>query len=757
MGAPGTNTNPTAAAPEAALSVSGMNCAACVSHVEKAARAVPGVTSAQVNLARGRATVRFDANVTSPQLIADSITAAGYAATPESSGPDAAAAEQARLRRQDEHARAWLRRAVIGIALWLPVEAAHWILHFGGRHPGPWMDWVALATSTAALALVGSAFFRNAWAALRRRTTDMDVLIAMGASVAWLYSLVAFAGQRLGAWATLPNLYFMEATGLLALISLGHWLESRARQSAGHAIHELLQLAPATAWRLDANGEAVEVPVGQVDPGDTVLVRPGDSVPIDGVVVEGGSSVDESMITGEPLPVARRVGDDVIGGTLNVDGRLVVRVTRVGAQTALAQIVQLVESAQNSKAPVQLLADRVAAVFVPAVIGVAALTGIGWFVAGTRGGWDDATLWSRLANAVCSVLIIACPCALGLAVPAALMVGTGRGARRGILVRDIDALQHAEKLQLVVLDKTGTITSGKPVVTRVAALGAATEAEVLRLAAGAEQSSGHPLARAVVAAARERGIATPIAESFRDEPGAGVHASVEWRALVVGSEEFVRRHAAPGGAAAPDLEAFASGTTVWVGEARGAILGVIAVEDTVREDAAAAVARLHAAGLRTVLLTGDREAPARDVARRVGIDDVRAGVAPAGKKAVIEELQQGGRVKVAMVGDGINDAPALAQADLGIAIGSGSDVAKETGGIVLVGGALALVPVAVGLSRATMRCIRQNLFLAFIYNVLAIPLAAFGLLNPLIAAAAMALSDVTVIGNALRLRRARVD
>jgi Cu+-exporting ATPase len=744
-------------APEALLSVSGMNCAGCVSHVEKAACAVPGVGSARVNLARGRATVTFDAMVTSPQSIAAAITAAGYPTALEAGGADAAAVERVRLHRQAEHARRWLNRALVGIALWLPVEAVHWTLHIGGRHPGPWLDWLALATSTAAMVLVGSGFFRNAWAALRRRTTDMDVLIAMGTSVAWLYSFVAFAGYNLGAWATLPHLYFMEATGLLALISLGHWLESRARQSAGRAIHELLQLAPSTAWRLEAAGEPVEVPVGLLQPGDLVLVRPGDRVPIDGVVIEGDSSVDESMITGEPLPVARHADDEVIGGTLNVDGRLVVRAARVGAQTALAQIVQLVETAQNSKAPVQRLADRIAAVFVPAVLGVALVTGLAWFAVGTLGGWDDATLWSRLANAVCSVLIIACPCALGLAVPTALMVGTGMGARRGILVRDIEALQSAEKIELVVLDKTGTITSGMPIVARVIGFGATSAAEVIRLAAGAEQASGHPLARAVVEAARARGLVVPTARAFRDEPGFGVRAVVEERTLVVGSEAFVRRQAATGGGAVSVPDELCGGTTVWLGEAGGAILGVLGIEDEVRADAAAAIAKLHAAGLRTVLLTGDREAPARAVAGRVGIDDVRAGVAPAGKKAVVEELQQGGRVKVAMVGDGINDAPALAQADLGIAIGSGSDVAKETGGIVLVGGALMLVPVAVGLSRATMRCIRQNLFFAFIYNVLAIPLAAFGFLNPLIAAAAMALSDVTVVGNALRLRRARVD
>ncbi|MBK7047599.1 MAG: cation-translocating P-type ATPase, partial [bacterium] len=379
-----------------AFSVTGMNCAGCVNHVEKTASAVTGVASAQVNLARGRATVTFDARVTSAQAIADALTLSGYPSTPEVAGADAAVAETERLRRQEAHTRRWLRRALVGVVLWLPVEAIHWTLHFSGRHAGVWMDWLALATSTLAMVLVGSAFFRYG---PRCGAAAAWMCSSRWAPAGWLYSVVAFAGYQIGAWATLPNLYFMEATGLLALISLGHWLEGRARQSAGRAIHELLQLAPVKALRLDAANVPVEVPVAELLPGDRLLVRPGDRVPGDGIVIEGRSSVDESMITGEPLPVTRDVDDEVIGGTLNVDGRLVIRATRVGAQTALAQIVQLVETAQNSKAPVQLLADRIAAVFVPAVLGVALVTGIGWYVAGTLGGWESGVLWSRLANA----------------------------------------------------------------------------------------------------------------------------------------------------------------------------------------------------------------------------------------------------------------------------------------------------------------------------------------------------------------------
>ncbi len=741
---------------EAALQVEGMNCASCVAHVEKAARTVAGVQGAQVNLARGRATVRFNPAATSADEIADAITAAGYPSTTENS--DAGAGEEARLHHQQAHATGWFARAMIGIALWLPVELAHWTLHLMNVHTGHWMNWLALGTSTLALVLIGGAFYKNAFAALRRGTTDMDVLIAMGTSVAYFYSLVAFAGYKLGWWQTLADLYFMEATGLLALISLGHWLEARARQSAGRSIHELLNLTPATARRITQGMETEEVPVSAVVLKDRLLVRPGDRLPVDGVVTEGLSNVDESMITGESLPAVRKVGDEVIGGTVNQDGRLIIRATRVGKQTALAQIVQLVERAQNSKPPVQKLADRIAAVFVPAVLGIALLTGIGWYVAGSVNGWDSGHTWSRLANAVCSVLIIACPCALGLAVPAALMVGTGLGAKRGILIRDIDALQKAEHIDLVVLDKTGTITRGKPAVSRVIPSGKVSEDELLALAAGAEQFSAHPLGKAIVAAAQDRKLELPAPDDFSDEAGFGIRAGFAGRKILVGNAAMMERAGIK--LAEHDLSAAAGdapATWVYVADAAGELLGTIGIHDEIKPDSASAIGKLHKAGLKTVLLSGDRLATARSVADSVGIDDVRAEIKPAGKREIIQALQEGGKTKVAMVGDGVNDAPALAQADLGIAVGGGSDVAKETGDIVLVSGSLLLVPVAIRLSCATMRCIRQNLFMAFIYNVLAIPLAGFGLLNPLIAAAAMALSDVTVIGNALRLRRAKID
>jgi Cu+-exporting ATPase len=619
------------------------------------------------------------------------------------------------------------------------------------------MDWLALATATVAIVFIGGAFYASAWRALLRRTSNMDTLIAMGASVAYGYSAVALAGALMGRW-NLPHLYFMEATGLLALISLGHYLEARARDQAGSAIRELLNLTPAVAMRVKNDGEYEEVPVSALHKDDQILIRPGDRIPVDGVVLSGQSDVDESMITGEPLPVLRQAGDEVIAGTLNQTGRLICRATKVGAETALAQIVQLVETAQNSKPPVQKLADRISAIFVPAVLGIALLTAVGWYAYAHAHGWAAGRTWAAIAQSVCSVLIIACPCALGLAVPATLMVGTGRGAQRGILIRDIDSLQHAERITTIVLDKTGTITRGRPVVAGVVVYDGVVEDELLRLTAAAEQFSEHPLARAILDRARQRGVPITDPDSFNYEPGLGVVATVNGQTLIVGNDALLLQHGA-----APNVHHIDDGhrSIVHVArkdEASGAVtrMGAILIDDEIKADSKAAIAELHRMGLKTVLLTGDNADAARAIAAAVGIDDVRAGVRPDQKAQVIRELAEGGGA-VAMVGDGINDAPALAAADLGIAIGSGSDIAKETGGIVLVSGSLTGIVTALRLSRATMTKIRQNLFLAIISNVLASPLAALGLLTPLIAAASMALSDVTVIGNALLLRRAKID
>ncbi|HEX8525158.1 MAG TPA: heavy metal translocating P-type ATPase [Tepidisphaeraceae bacterium] len=775
------------------FSVSGMNCASCVAHVEKAARAVPGVRDVKVNLALGRAHVSYDPQTVQPEQVATAITDSGYPAAvqDQANHPNA---EQERVARQAAHAKSWFRRALVGVMLWLPVETLHWTFTLTGQahHTHGWMNCLALITSTLAITYVGWAFYKSAFKALLRGTSNMDTLIAMGATVAYVYSLVAFLGYLAGAWTTLPNLYFMESAGLLALISTGHWLEARARDAAGSAIRELMNLAPTTALRVispsspstgtpgEGRGEGLpaerktslafvslttlndantlsteEVPVAALEPSDKILVRPGDRIPTDGVVITGRSSVDESLITGESLPVLRQVGDPVIGGTVNADGRLIVRVTRTGSQTALAQIIKLVDSAQSSKPPVQKLADKIAAVFVPAVLAIALITAVGWYLYASHANWTTARTWAQIANAVCSVLIVACPCALGLAVPAALMVGTGRGAKLGILIRDIDALQGAERIDTVVLDKTGTVTQGKPAVRRVVALDGIAEDALLSLAAAAEQFSEHPLGKAIVKHAKERKLSFLEPESFSNEPGLGVRARVAGRDLLIGNTALASEHRAT---QASPLQPEAGETVVQVAEQQDSdakVLGFITLTDQLKTDSTEAVRALHRLNLRTVLLTGDNASTAQDIASRVGIQDVRADVRPEGKVQAVRDLQKDARV--AMVGDGINDAPALAAADLGIAVGSATDVAKEAGGIVLVGPSLHGVASAIRLSRATMKTIRQNLFFAFIYNVLAIPVAALGLLNPLLAAALMALSDITVIGNALRLRRARID
>ncbi|MBV8781000.1 MAG: cadmium-translocating P-type ATPase [Phycisphaerae bacterium] len=731
----------------ATVSVGGMTCASCAASVNKAASRLPGVTECAVSLSRGRAAITFDPARTSADAVADAIREVGYTAHVEE-------ADSNSISRDDEHARhalAWRNRAIVGVALWLPIETLHWIhrlTSFHAMHGLHWIDWLSIITSSIAMVYVGSAFYRSAWAALRHRTTNMDTLISMGATVAYGYSAVALIGYLAGAWTTLPDLYFMEAAGLLALISLGHAMEARARTAAGRAIRELLELAPATAWRFSADANLpAEVPVAELHVGDRLLVRPGDRVPIDGIVIEGSSSIDESMLTGESLPVARAIGDKVFGGTINHDGRLTIRATAVGSETSLAQIIRLVETAQDSKPPVQKLADQIAAVFVPAVLLIALITAVAWFTWGTAHHWDSGHIWMMLARSTCSVLIIACPCALGLAVPAAILVGTGIGARRGILIRNIDAIQQAEKIDSIMLDKTGTITRGKPVVSAIEPADGISTNELLRLAAAAEQYSQHPLAKAIVAYARQGELTIPPADQFQSEPGFGIIARVDGRSLFVGNQRLLERYRV--------TVPMADTTSVFVAEQTGdslaRLLGRITLSDELKSDSAAAVERLRRLKMQLQLLSGDNPSAVRAVAKAVGIGEVKAEIRPAEKAAIVNKCRSAGRT-VAMVGDGINDAPALAAADLGIAIGSGSDIAKETGGIILVSGSLHGVADAIDLSRATMRVIRQNLFLAFIYNVLAIPLAAFGLLNPLIAAAAMALSDVTVIGNALRLK-----
>ncbi|MDX2138484.1 MAG: copper-translocating P-type ATPase, partial [Chloroflexota bacterium] len=623
-----------------------------------------------------------------------------------------------------------------------PNPALNWLL---------WSGWpfVFLLLATPVQLIVGRQYTVGAWKAARNGTTGMDTLIALGSWAAYLYSIVVLIGMVVGYSAVGAHVYFETAAVILTLITLGKLLEARAKGRTSEAIKKLLGLAPKTATLL-RNGDEIEIAIDDVVVGDHLVVRPGERMPVDGVVVKGRSSVDESMLTGESLPVSKESGSEVIGATINKQGRLVIEARRVGAETALAQIVRLVEQAQGSKAPIQRVADQVSGVFVPIVLVLAALTFIGWLVIGQVG------FTAALVNAV-AVLVIACPCALGLATPTAIMVGTGRGAEMGVLFKNSEALESAKRVQVVALDKTGTITRGEPSVTDVIALNGWHEDEVLRLTAIAERGSEHPLGQAVVAAAQARGLALTQPEAFEAESGRGVRATVEGKTILVGSPRFIREQG-------HDLTTYTGQIEALQGRARTAVLtvidgvlsGILGIADTVKDGSREAVAALRAQGLEIVMITGDNERTAQAIAREVGITRVLAEVLPDQKAEMVKRLQAESR-RVAMVGDGINDAPALAQADVGIAIGTGTDIAIEASDVTLVSGDLRGVARAVSLSRATMRTIYQNLFWAFIYNIILIPVAMAGALIPMLAAAAMAFSSIFVVSNSLRLRGRKME
>jgi len=594
---------------------------------------------------------------------------------------------------------------------------------------------------------LGWRFYRAGWKALRAGAGNMDLLVALGTTAAYgmsIYLLFRHAGHGM------PHLYFEASAAVITLVLLGKWLEGRAKRQTTDAIRALNALRPATA-RVVRDGSEIELPVEQVKVGDLVAVRPGERVAVDGTITAGRSHVDESLITGESMPVAKTAGDRVTGGAVNAEGALTVLTLAVGAETTLARIIRMVESAQAGKAPIQRLVDRVSAVFVPAVLGIAALTLLGWVVA--TGNWELA-----LINAV-AVLVIACPCALGLATPTAIMVGTGVAARHGILIKDAEALEVAHAVTRVAFDKTGTLTEGRPALVAIHAAAGQTRDDVLRLAAALQQSSEHPLARAVMDKARAEALVLPQALDARALPGRGLEATVSGQVLVLGSSRLLRELGPDAAALAAEAEALeAQGRTVsWLMRRNGEaaeLLGLLAFGDSVKASAHAAVARLHALGVRTVMLTGDNRGSAEAVARELGIQDVRAEVLPGDKAALVHELRQAGEV-VAMVGDGINDAPALAAADVGIAMSTGTDVAMQTASITLMRGDPRLVADALDVSRRTYNTIRRGLFWAFAYNVIGIPLAALGYLSPVFAGAAMALSSVSVVGNALLLRRWR--
>ncbi len=660
------------------------------------------------------------------------------------------------------------RRFWVAVALSLPLLAMEM-----GRHllalpvdavvPPAANPWVQLLLATPVLLWCGWPFFQRGWASLVSRNLNMFTLIALGTGAAYLYSLVAtvapglFPDSLQGHAGTVP-VYYESAAVIVALVLLGQVLELRARERTSGAIKALLDLAPKTARRLTADGGEEEVPVEQVRAGDRLRVRPGDKVPLDGVVGEGRSSVDESMLTGEPLPVEKAPGDRVTGGTLNGSGSFVFEVDRVGGETLLAQVVQMVAEAQRSRAPIQKLVDQVSAVFVPAVIGSAVLAFAAWMVFGPEPAFSHALI------AAVSVLIIACPCALGLATPMSIMVATGRGAGLGVLVKNAEVLERFARVGTIVVDKTGTLTEGRPRLTRIVAGEGRDEAELLRLAASLETGSEHPLAQAIVAAARERDLQPDKLEDFDSVTGRGVTGRVAGHRLALGTARLLAEVGAEPGALDAEAEALRrDGATVMYLAVDGSAAGLLAVSDPIKETTPEAIEALHRAGLTVVMATGDNRVTAEAVAGRLGIDRVEAEVMPEDKARLVKELQEGGR-GVAMAGDGINDAPALAQADVGIAMGAGADVAVESAGMTLVKGDLRAVVRARGLAAATMRNIRQNLFLAFVYNALGVPIAAgvlypfFGiLLSPMIAAAAMSLSSVSVIGNALRLRRENID
>jgi Cu+-exporting ATPase len=750
---------------EVIFEVRGMTCASCVGRVERALTKVPGVLEANVNLANERATVECLAGEVEPRELEKAVEGAGYGVIREderSSVADSHERDYRKLRTDFLLAAALTAVILVG-------SLPH-MFEFMLPIPTGWLNLGLLLLATPVQFWSGWRFYRGAWAALKHGQANMNTLVVMGTSAAYLYSAVATLAPGLFA-AGRADVYFDTSALIITLILLGRLLEARAKGRTNEAIKKLAGLQAKTA-RVVRGGEELDVPVESVEIGDIVVVRPGEKIPVDGCVVSGESAVDESMITGESIPVMKREDDEVIGATMNTSGSFRFEATKVGEDTALYQIMRMVEEAQGSKAPIQRLADRISAVFVPAVIGVAAVTFVVWLLLGPA-----PALTFALLNTV-AVLIIACPCAMGLATPTSIMVGTGKGAESGILIRGGEALEDAHKLDTVVLDKTGTLTRGRPELTDMIIGDGIRKEELLRLVASAERGSEHPLGEALVRGARHRGLPLAEADTFEAISGGGIRARVEGRKVLVGSRRFLSELGVrEDGLASKGEELAREGKTPIFVAVDGEPVGIVGIADVVRYEAREAVGRLHGMGLEVAMLTGDNRRAAEAIARELGVDCVAAEVRPEDKADEVKRLQSEGKI-VGMVGDGINDAPALAQADVGIAIGTGTDVAMEAADLTLISGDVRGVARAIKLSKATVRNIKQNLFWAFAYNVALIPVAAgvlyplfsdgsvpgilspvlgeYGFLNPVLAAAAMALSSVTVLSNALRLRRTKV-
>jgi len=738
--------------------VGGMTCASCVARVEQALSSVPGVVSANVNLASEKATVEYLEGTEIAEL-RRAVKEAGYELSSEAETLEDVTTAAGR------EIRSVRKRVIVAAVLGIAIFTLSWMPTFTGKLYLLW----ALATPVQFWA--GWRFYRGAWGAIKHRTADMNTLIAVGTSAAYVYSMVAVLFPSLFVARGLePHVYFDTAAVIIALILLGRFLEARARGQTSDAIKKLIGMQPKTALAI-RDGKESEIPIEDVQVGDFILVRPGERVPVDGIIRQGYSSIDESMITGESIPVEKKVDDEVIGATINKTGSFQFEATKVGKDTTLARIIRLVEEAQGSKAPIQRLADVIASYFVPIVIGIAIITFIIWYFLGPA-----PALTYALLNFI-AVLIIACPCALGLATPTAIMVGTGKGAEHGVLIRSAEALERANQIKTVLLDKTGTITQGEPEVTDIVAASTSSQEAVLRLAASAERNSEHPLAEAIVRKASERKLKLSPVSDFSAIPGHGIEASIEGKQLLLGNLKLMNDR----GLSLNGLEEAANnlrekGKTVMFLGMDSQVIGIIALADTIKPNAREALQELHQMDIETIMLTGDNQRTAEAIAREAGIDHVVAEVLPERKTQEVKRLQEQGKV-VAMVGDGINDAPALAQANIGIAIGTGTDVAMETGDITLISGDLAGITTAISLSKHTMRTIKQNLFWAFAYNTALIPVAAgvlylvfgqtgvpaglrfilgdYGFLNPILAAAAMAASSLTVVSNSLRLKRFR--